>query len=311
MTVLTMKTTRSCFPLFSSVALAFSLSCGDGVVDVTNESYEPRIVVSGLLVAGHPVEDIHVSRNFRLDENLRETPIFLNEADVLLIDEDASVDYPLTLVDSPSFEDRGFAWLGEAPLVIRAGGTYSLEVRATVEGEELFAKATTTVPVAGFEIVDLEPQRTEYRARDEDGEVIVPEVTIERSPGTTFYVLTAVPLDMSVDSFIYDNPFSDEDPGDIDLFDFNYEFEWIQNTPTVAGQSKMGLFWWDVWFYGRHEIVIYAVDVNWARFLQTFDEVQELDGNFHAPSFRFEGDGIGYFGSAIADTTHIEILGGN
>ena len=133
MTVLTMKTTRSCFPLFSSVALAFSLSCGDGVVDVTNESYEPRIVVSGLLVAGHPVENIHVSRNFRLDENLRETPIFLNEADVLLIDEDASVDYPLTLVDSPSFEDRGFAWLGEAPLVIRAGGTYSLEVRSKVK----------------------------------------------------------------------------------------------------------------------------------------------------------------------------------
>ena len=113
---------------------------------------------------------------------------------------------------------------------------------------------------------------------------------------------------MSVDSFIYDNPFDDEDPGSIDLTDYDYQFEWIQNTPRRAGQSKMGLFWWDVWFYGRHEIVVYAADPNWAHFLQTFDELQELDGNFHEPQFEFEGDGFGYFGSAIPDTVYIEIL---
>ena len=251
-----------------------------------------------------------MSRNFRLDENLNETPLFLVEADVLLIDEDEAASYPLTLID-PSFEKRGFAWLGETPLDIRAGGTYSLEVRATVEDQELFTRATTTVPVAGFQIVDLSPEHIEYRARDAEGEVIIPEVTIERSPGTTFYLLTAVPLDMSVDTFIYDNPFSDEDPRTIDLFDFNYEFEWIQNTPTVAGQSKMNLFWWDLWFYGRHEIVVYAADENWAHYLQTFEEVQELDGNFHEPQFEFEGDGIGYFGSAIPNTARLEILRGN
>jgi hypothetical protein len=299
---------RSFVLALSLAGVVQSLSCGEGVVSVTNQSYQPRIVVSGLLIAGHPVEDIHVSRNFRLDENLNETPIFLTEAAVLLIDEDEAANYPLTFVDSPSFEKRGFAWRDDTPLAIRAGGTYSLEVRATVEGQELFTRATTTVPGAGFEIVDLTPERTEYRARDGAGNVIMPEVTIERSPGTTFYLLTAVPLDMSVDTFIYDNPFSDEDPRKIDLFDFNYEFEWIQNTPVGAGQSKMGLFWWDVWFYGRHEIVIYAVDANWAHFLQTFEEVQELDGNFHEPKFEFEGDGLGYFGSAIPDTTHIEIL---
>lgn len=216
--------------------MVYSLSCGEGVVSVTNQSYQPRIVVSGLLIAGHPVEDIHVSRNFRLDENLNETPVFLTEAAVLLIDEDEAANYPLTFVDSPSFEKRGFAWLGDTPLVVRAGGTYSLEVRATVEGQELFTRATMTVPVSGFEIVNLTPERTEYRARDEAGDVIIPEVTIERSPGTTFYLLTAVPLDMSVDSFIYGNFFWHEDPRNIDLFDFDYEFEWIQNTP--AGQAN-------------------------------------------------------------------------
>ena len=283
------------------------LGCGEGIVEVTNKSYEPRIVISGLLLAGHPVEDIHVSRNFRLDTNLNETPILLPEANVVLIDEDQAVNYPLSFIESPLFEASGFAYLGD-DLVIRTGGTYSLEVRATVAEEELFARATTTVPVDGFEIVAISPERIRYRERDEAGEVIAPEVTIERSQGTTFYLLTAIPLDMSVDSFIYDNPFDDENPRSIDLTDYDYQYEWIQNTPHAAGQSKMGLFWWDVWFYGRHEIVVYAADANWAHFLQTFDELQELDGNFHEPQFEFEGAGFGYFGSAIPDTTYIEIL---
>ena len=301
-------TTRS-FLLSICVSTALHLGCGEGIVEVTSGSYERHIVISGLLLAGHPVENIHVSRNFRLDENLNETPIFLPEADVVLIDEDEALDYQLTFVDSVLFEHRGFAYLGD-DLVIRTGGTYSLEVRATVEDEELFARVTTKVPVDGFEIVDIRPERTKYYVRDEAGELIIPEVTIERSPGTTFYLLTAIPLDMSVDSFVYDNPFDDENPRSIDLSDYDYQYEWIQNTPTGAGQSKMGLFWWDVWFYGRHEIVVYAADANWAHFLQTFDDLKELDGNFHEPQFEFEGDGFGYFGSAIPDTTYIEIVRG-
>ncbi len=290
-----------------SVMVILFLACGKGIVEVTNKSYERRIVVSGLLLAGHPVENIQVSRNFRLDQNLNETPILLAEADVRLIDEDENISYPLTFVDSPRFEDAGFAYLGN-DLVIRKGGTYSLEVRAAVEEEEIFVRARTTVPVDGFEIVDIRPNRIRYRERDETDDVIIPEVTIERSPGTTFYLLTAIPLDMSVDSFIYDNPFDDENPRSIDLTDYDYQYEWIQNTPQAAGQSKMGLFWWDVWFYGRHEIVVYAADPNWAHFLQTFDDLKELDGNFHEPQFEFEGAGFGYFGSAIPDTTYFEIL---
>ena len=301
--------TRSFLLSIYLLPMALHVGCGEGIVEVTNESYEPRIVISGLLLAGHPVANIHVSRNFRLDENLNETPIFLSDADVVLIDEDEAHNYDLTFMNSVQFEKRGFAYLGD-DLLIRTGGTYTLEVRAMVEGEELLARATTTVPVPGFEIVDIEPERTRYWARDGAGKVVNPEVTIERSPGTTFYLLTAVPLDMSVDSFIYDNPFDDEDPRSIDLFDYDYSYEWIQNTPAAVGQSKMGLFWWNVSFYGRHEIVVYAADANWAHFLQTFDEVQELDGNFHEPQFEFDGDGIGYFGSAIPDTTYIEIVRG-
>ena len=40
---------------------------------------------------------------------------------------------------------------------------------------------------------------------------------------------------------------------------------------------------------------------------KSIDEVQEEDGNFHAPVFSIEGDGIGYFGSAIPDTVYLEV----
>ena len=38
------------------------------------------------------------------------------------------------------------------------------------------------------------------------------------------------------------------------------------------------------------------------------DQVKEIDGNYHEPAFHFEGDGIGVFGSAIADTAYFWIL---
>jgi len=36
--------------------------------------------------------------------------------------------------------------------------------------------------------------------------------------------------------------------------------------------------------------------------------VQEIDGNLHEPAFHIEGDGIGVFGAAVADTAYFEIV---
>ena len=56
-------------------------------------------------------------------------------------------------------------------------------------------------------------QRRRPSARETlSGEIIDLEITIERSPGTTFYLLTAVPLIPTLDTFVYDNPFTDEKP---------------------------------------------------------------------------------------------------
>ncbi|MBT7860200.1 MAG: DUF4249 family protein, partial [Gemmatimonadetes bacterium] len=285
------------------------VSCGDPSVKITSNTYEPRIVVEGLLIPGHPVTGIRVTRNFTADLDLNLTPIVIGDAEVNIVDDVSGTSFPLTFHTGQDLSTNYYEHIGE-DLTIEPGRTYTLEVSAQIDGRQLFTRATTTVPAAGFRIASISHDLLSYRPRGEDGEFVDVKVQIERSPGTTFYLLTAVAMDASVESFIYDNAFTDEKPDDLsdgDIVDFSYNYEWIQNTPPTTGTSTMDVFWWDLWFYGEHRVVIYAADKNYARFVQTFDDVQEEDGNFHEPVFALEGDGIGYFGSAIADTVSLTI----
>jgi len=118
--------------------------------------------------------------------------------------------------------------------------------------------------------------------------------------------MTVEPVEATADNFIYDNPFTDEEDDDIDS-DFAFSYKWLQNSPQTTGQSTMNVFWWDLWFYTDYRITVYTADENYASFIQTFEEVQEEDGNFHEAVFSIEGDGIGYFGSAIVDTASLRI----
>ena len=150
------------------------LACGDPQVQVTNTSYEPRIVIRGLLMPDHAVNEIHIARNFRLDEDLRGTSLLLPEAVAVIIDQETAKQYPLTFVPAdlfgplPDYSSSYFAYQGEEELAVRHGATYRLEVSAEIEGEELFAHATTTVPEPGFRIADLSHDRYRYRERDPD-----------------------------------------------------------------------------------------------------------------------------------------------
>ena len=294
------------------VAVTFALllsSCGDPTVKITNDSYEPRIVVEGLLLPGNSVSGIRITRNFTADRNINSAPVVIDDAIVAIVDVASGASFALSFHAGADFHTTYYEYPGN-DLTILPGGTYRLEVSARIDGVSLSTRATTTVPAAGFRIAGISHDRLPYRPRTEDGEFIDVKVQIERSPGTSFYLLTAVPVEPSVENFIFDNAFTDEKPEDLspgDIIDFSYNYEWIQNTPPTAGISTMDVFWWDLWFYGEHRVVIYAADDNYARFLQTFDEVQEEDGNFHEPVFSFEGDGMGYFGSAIADTVGLTI----
>jgi hypothetical protein len=70
----------------------------------------------------------------------------------------------------------------------------------------------------------------------------------------------------------------------------------------------MTLGWQDFRFYDDYEIIMYAADKNYKDFFITYQNVVELDGNFHEPKFNIEGDGIGVFGSIIADTVSCRVI---
>ncbi|MGH7492514.1 MAG: DUF4249 family protein [bacterium] len=293
-------------------------SCGKGSVEVTNASYQPQIVVEGYLIAGRNVDNIHITQNFRLDANLRNTILVIDHAEVTITDENTGQSYPLTFQDSPfPPSDPKYNRLNQAhyrytgnDLIVGYGKSYTLDVRAVVEGKPLHTRARTTVPNAGFRIAAVNHDSLQYRQQGFNGEVLQFQLTLERSSGSDFYVAALRPKTASTENFIYDNPYSEEDPESVEenFGDFTNSVLWIQDTPLTAGQSLFDIFWWELWFYSEYELVAYAADKNYRDFLQTYQDVQEEDGNFHEAKFHLEGDGIGVFGAVVADTVRVKVL---
>ena len=283
--------------------------CGNGNFTVSNESYEPRIAVEGLLQPGQPVERIRITRNFRANANLRTLELIPDDVRAKIIDEETGIEYPLSFHFADEFAERYFEYTGD-DLIIGYGKRYTLDVTATVEGQKLHTWTTTQVPEEGLRIASLSHQQLAYRPLDENDEPINIELEIERSPGSRLYLMTVNSLDGSSDNFVYDNPFTDLKPREVedDLGDYIYSWDWIQNTPRQAGRSKIELFWFYLWFYGEYEVTVYATDLNYQHYLQTFPDVQEEDGNFHEAVFELQGDGVGYFGSVVADRVRVEVL---
>ena len=77
---------------------------------------------------------------------------------------------------------------------------------------------------------------------------------------------------------------------------------------STTGETLIGaLDWINIWFYGNYRIIVYACDENFRLYVLTYKNVQEFDGNFHEPRINIDGDGIGIFGSAIADTVYLKV----
>lgn len=284
--------------------------CGEPGVDINRhaiDTYESKIVIAALIYPDAPVRNVRITRNFPIGTNLRNRNMIISDARVVLRDEQEARDFPLQFN-----EQRGSYEYAGGDLQIGYGKTYTLEVTAILDGQERVARSTTTTPEAGFHIL---PGKSvlgamPYRQRDSGGELKNFSLTFERSPGTDFYVLFLTAVDADTSTFIYDNPFGDFNTGDVldDFDDFRYNFTWIQDTPLAAGESTIDVFWFLTWFYGDYRAIVYAADKNYKDFLVTHDQVQEIDGNFHEPAFHIEGNGIGYFGSAIVDSVHFQVL---
>ena len=297
----------------------FLNSCGEGVVEILNVSYQPKISIDGFLIPNQKVDKIHVFRNFKLDQDLNDVDFFPENTTVSIMDNESGIDFDLSFhipsvfnPDSIDFEEFYWEYNG-GNLSIEYGHSYTLTVNAEIEGQQLRTQSTTSVPQQGFVINSLNFSSLEFAQKKENGDFEFFEVSLQRSPGVTYYLATIRPLDTSFESLIVDHL-----GGEISKEMYDESFEEItfgrsniQNTPRDEpgniGESILRLFWFDFFFFSEYEIIVYAVDDNYREYLQTFQNVQEFDGNFHEAAFNFEGDGIGVFGSIIPDTTYIAV----
>jgi hypothetical protein len=150
-----------------------------------------------------------------------------------------------------------------------------------------------------------------YREKNTSGDVKEFDLQFAPSRGVDFYAYSVTALDADMKSFIFDNAyFTDIDSSDLaDDFDrYKQSYSWLQNSKDDVPVTKFNVDWTMIWFYGNYRVVLYAGDKNFKDFLMTHKDVLEMDGNFHEPKLHFEGDGIGVFGSAIADTAYFRIL---
>ncbi len=285
------------------VAAVLVFACGEGTVKVDSNTFQPKIVIQGYLFPHQPVE-VRLMRNFPLDATIGIGDIILRDARATITDE-AGQSFPMT------FDVNKQLYINHA-LDVEHGTSYTLDVSATIDAEELSASSTTTVPTPGFEILESQSRLDSmfYRERSQNGELQHFEVVFNRAVGTDFYAYAVNGLEADTSTFIYDNPFESFDAVDVldDFEDFKYTWSWIQDQPRTAGESRMEVFWFSTWFYGDHEIVVYGGDRNFRDFLISQDQVQEIDGNFHEPALHIDGDGIGVFGSAVSDTAYFKVL---
>jgi hypothetical protein len=286
-------------------------SCGTGTVEVENKSYEPRIVIEGYLEANSNSMSVRLTRNFHLDTDLTKTNVLLNpdETEVFVTCLDDDKIYELTFTKKQSQDLLDYVWSYQAAdFLVENNKTYKLDVSTTIDGKRLYASSQTTVPASGYRITDLNTDILPYRQYDEHGHLQQFEVSFDLSPDVHLYVAAIRALNPTVETFIYDNPYEDVEPEDVDVDDQRLNYEVIFNIDERPGKTTMGIEWDNFQFYDDYKVYIYAADQNYREFSASYGSVQELDGNFHEAVFNIDGDGIGVFGSIITDSVSCRVI---
>ena len=259
--------------------------CGDPKVDLTEVTYEPKIVIEAYLFAGEPVKDIRIMRNFPLNQSVDSLSLFVRNANVTING---------TVLEFDSVSSTYFS----KTLTVQKGSSYTLRVEATIAGMNLTSNSTTVVPADGFTLLSKNLGTIPYDTE-------IPIVFIPSS-SNNFYAFSVKPADATLANFIYGNHYVPNIKTEDLIKDFNrYKFQmnWLQDVTTDKTERIAQVIkGFDTWFYGPYTTIVYVGDTNFKDYVLTGKNVQEFDGNFHEPKTHFTGDGIGVFASAIRDT---------
>jgi hypothetical protein len=292
--------------IFSLLITLLLSSCGEGIVDIGADNYQSKIVVEGYLSPEHNVENIIIGRNFPLNTTISVEEMFIMDADVKITAIETGKEYKL------QFDPvrKSYYYSGN-DLIIGYNKSYSLAVSATIDGKILTTTSITTTPLKGFCIDKNLSTLGEmyYREKDQNGNLKNFNLVFNPSPQNKFYAISIVSMNAAIDKFIFDNPYNDVDTNDVkdDLVDYQYQDVWISNLKTDALSQSHIIEWVNTWFYGQYRTIMYAGDSNFKDYYITMNQLQEMDGNYHEPKLHLDGDGVGVFGSYIADTVYFTI----
>ncbi|HOP49032.1 MAG TPA: DUF4249 family protein [Ignavibacteriales bacterium] len=271
----------------------FFIGCGEGIVDINDISYEPKIVVEAMIYPGQKVNNVKISQNFPLTNSyVDKLNIYISNAEVYIYS--GQQKYQLTY-DPVT---KSYYYAGN-DFVIDFNKTYRLEVKATIDGKNLFCSAETYTPAENL-IVDVNKtikndDTIRYRSNK------LPIVTFKPISNINFYPIANTFVEKADSlSFISENIFGLEYKDIKDkIVDYKERYTWLQNIKDVSFFISKSLDWFDFIFYGKYKLTLYAANQDYQSYLLTASRTQEIDGNFHEPRFNILGDGIGYFASAV------------
>ncbi len=296
-----MKKMNKIFTLL--IALIF-ISCGEGTVEIGENTYSPKIVVEGYLVPGKYVENIRITKNFPINSKPNPMSILITNALVKIIDLQTNREYNL------KYNPEKFSYESNK-LMIDYDKSYKLLVEVNADGKKLKTTGITHTPKYGFKIIREESILDSLRYRETSNNNLKKfKITFKPSEGTSFYVFSLAAQNASENMFIFDNPYFDIKLEDLKKnFDYyRYRALWIENVNSTVDKINYEIEWFNIWFYGYYRIIVYAGDENFRLFTLTYRNIQEQDGNFHEPRLNLTDDGIGIFGSYIADTVYVKVL---
>jgi hypothetical protein len=286
-------------------------SCGEGIIDLGSEVYKPKIVIEGYLQPNNKVRDIIIGRNFPLDGEISISNYFITNAKVKITDLETEKQYELSY---NSFT-RNYEYTGN-DLIVEYNRSYKLEVEANIDGKTLYTKSITTTPQKGFR-VDRNLSvlgEMKYNLKDEFGNTKYFNLVFDPSQGTDLYILSTTALEASTSNYIYDNIYNNFvfslDSNKItfeDIIEFVQRSTYQLNINSYSLGHNFKIEWENFWFYADFEVILLACDKNFKEYFLTIDNLSEVDGNFHEPILNFEGDGVGVFGSYIADTLYCKV----
>jgi len=287
------KTFEMMFIVFLILVLA---GCGKNSVNLNNAPYDPKITIEGYLYPGQTESNIKLMRNFPLDDSLNVSELYLTPS---------SNGVTATINGTPLMFDPQTQTYYNDQMMVDYGKSYTLEVSATIDGTQLHTTSTTTVPQKGFSVLNTDLGGFSY------GDSII--INYMPSPGTGFYTFSIVPDTANTNNFIYNNNSLRKklDSSDVatNLNQYKFRYGTVDNINSYANITyAYNINSRNTLFYSTYTVIAYACDENFKDFLLTSPNVQEVDGNFHEPIETFHGDGIGVFGSAIADTVRFAIV---